>query len=160
MWWVVDVHYGTTASVVGGVGVPELSVASGVEAVHPVEGVPAAYEPGNFYRRELPMLVDFLSTREVTGVLVDGFVWLGPDRKGLGAHLHDALGCPVIGVAKRGFHEADRVAVPVLRGGSERPLWVTQIGVVDAAGIVGAMHGPWRNPTLCKRADQLCRGLG
>jgi deoxyribonuclease V len=159
MWWVLDVHYGDDRSVVGAVGVRDLQAAAGLEVTEVVAGAPAPYEPGSFYLRELPLLTAFLRPREAVGVVVDGFVWLGRERKGLGAHLHDATGLPVIGVAKRGFHGAEAVAEPVLRGDSERPLWVTHEGVPDAARIVAAMHGPWRHPTLCKRADHLCRGL-
>jgi deoxyribonuclease V len=48
----------------------------------------------------------------------------------------------------------------VVRGGA-RPLHVTALGLdaADAAARVAAMHGPYRLPTLLKRADQLARGL-
>ena len=67
---------------------------------------------------------------------------------------------PVIGVAKTGFQGADVVAEAVLRGKSERPLWVTAEGIeVDrAARWIRQMHGPHRIPTLLKRVDRLCRG--
>jgi deoxyribonuclease V len=127
-----------------------------VSPVHP-------YEPGNFYRRELPCLVAVL--REVTeplqAIIVDGYVWL--DEKGtpgLGARLHEAYGgvVPVIGVAKTRFHGAD-VARPVLRGESSHPLYVTAAGidVGEAAARVQGMHGSHRVPTLLKRVDRLCR---
>ena len=94
-------------------------------------------------------------------VVVDGYAMLGPDRPGLGAHLHDALGgsIPVVGVAKTAF--AGAVAIPVLRGSSAVPLWITAIGIdpAQAAGHVTAMHGPHRLPTLLVRADHLARGL-
>ncbi|MCB9668689.1 MAG: endonuclease V [Alphaproteobacteria bacterium] len=157
MWWVLDVHYAHDRSVVAGVGVTSLDAAEGEEDVVVVWGAPADYEPGSFYKRELPLLLAFLHGREVTGVVVDGFVWLGPDRPGLGLHLHEALEVPVIGIAKTGFHEADAVAVPVLRGDSAKPLWVTAVGVDDAASVVAGMDGPWRIPTLVKRADRLGR---
>lgn len=157
MWWVLDVHYADDRSVVGGVGVPVLTAETGEEDVVTVWGAPAPYEPGNFYRRELPLLQAFLHGREVSGVVVDGFVWLGEERPGLGWHLHEALGVPVIGIAKTGFHRAGSVAEPVLRGDSEKPLWVTAVGVEDAAEAVRSMHGPWRLPTLVKRADRLGR---
>jgi deoxyribonuclease V len=65
---------------------------------------------------------------------------------------------PVIGVAKTAFH-ASRLAVPVLRGESRRPLLVTTVGVEvhDAAACIQRMHGPSRLPTLLKRVDRLCR---
>ncbi|MEZ4317095.1 MAG: endonuclease V [Myxococcota bacterium] len=161
MWWATDVQYSDDRAVVAGLGFLSFADDAGEEHVLEVPGAPEAYEPGAFYKRELPLLLDLLRGRTVTGVVVDGFVWLGPDRPGLGAHLHGALGgVPVIGVAKTGFQGADAVAEAVLRGQSERPLWVTAEGVaVDrAARWIRQMHGPHRIPTLLKRVDRLCRG--
>lgn len=121
----------------------------------------ADYTPGAFYTRELPCLLAALSrcTRRPEVVVVDGYVWLGPGRPGLGAHLHAALGgaTPVVGVAKNPFRGAP--AIEVLRGGSKRPLFVTAVGIDGAAAAahVAAMHGPHRVPTLLRRVDQLCR---
>lgn len=120
------------------------------------------YHPGEFYRRELPCLLDVLGhgpPAEI--VVVDGYAWLGPGRPGLGAHLHAALGGRVIvvGVAKTRFAGAD--AVEVCRGGSRSPLFVTAAGCVaeEAALGLAGMHGPYREPTLLKRVDQLARRL-
>jgi deoxyribonuclease V len=94
-------------------------------------------------------------------VIVDGYVWLGPDRGGLGFHLHEALGrqVPVVGVAKTRFAGDSTTAVPVLRGQSQRPLFVTSVGipVVEAAERIRRMHGSFRIPTLLKEVDRLCR---
>lgn len=125
--------------------------------------LPAAseYTPGAFYTRELPCLLAVLEpcAAELSAVIVDGFVWLGPDRPGLGARLFEALGgrCPVVGVAKTSFQGAPAQAV--LRGGSKRPLFVTAIGMATeaAAEQVAAMHGAHRVPTLLKQVDRLCR---
>jgi deoxyribonuclease V len=120
------------------------------------------YEPGQFYRRELPCLQAVLG--RVGGpmdvVVIDGYVWLaGEARPGLGAHLFEALGrnVPVVGVAKTQFAGAG--GVPVLRGDSRRPLIVTAAGMDAAAAArhVQAMHGSFRMPTLLRRVDQLCR---
>ncbi|QRN99667.1 endonuclease V [Archangium violaceum] len=151
---------------------PEVTVAACVlfrdwgdatEASHLVErGPPAApYEPGQFYRRELPHLVKVLAAvpEPLEAVVIDGYVWLGEERPGLGAHLYEALGrrLPVIGVAKTAFHA--HVAVPVLRGESRRPLFVTAVGMEarTAAEHVRRMHGASRIPTLLGRVDRLCR---
>jgi len=130
------------------------------------EGV-AAYVPGRFYERELPCIDAVLSeVRAPLGVVVvDGYVWLDDrGRRGLGAHLFDALGgrVPVVGVAKTAFRGA-AFALQVLRGGSTRPLHVTAIGMDPAAAAerVAAMHGPHRIPTLLREVDRLCRaGVG
>lgn len=138
--------------------------ADAAEAGHRVErGAPAApYEPGQFYRRELPHLLAVLGTvgEPLEAVIIDGYVWLGEERPGLGAHLYEALGrgVPVIGVAKTAFHSHPN-ALPVVRGQSRRPLYVTAVGMdaQAAAEAVRRMHGPSRLPTLLQRVDRLCR---
>ena len=121
------------------------------------------YRSGQFYRRELPCILTVLkSLRESPQVIIiDGYVWLGEQQPGLGAHLYAALGrqVPVIGVAKTRFVRAEPVE-NVLRGRSRSPLYVTAVGmgVAEAADHIRAMHGPYRIPTLLKRVDQLSRG--
>lgn len=127
--------------------------------VHAVE----AYTPGELWRRELPCILAVLDLlpEPPAIVLIDGYVWLdGAGRKGLGAHLFDALGgsTPVIGVAKNPFSGAMNAAL-VHRGVSGRPLHVTAQGMPlqAAEAAVRSMHGEHRIPTLLKRVDQLCR---
>jgi deoxyribonuclease V len=122
----------------------------------------ASYQPGQFYRRELPCLLSVLEkvADPLETIVVDGYVWLADDQPGLGAHLYEALGrrAAVIGVAKTRFAGAQAEAV--LRGGSRRPLYVSAAGLdrVTAAQCIEGMHGPYRVPTLLRRVDQLCRG--
>lgn len=123
----------------------------------------ADYEPGSFYKRELPALLAVhsqLPTRPET-VIIDGYVWLGDGGEpGLGAHLFEALErrAAIVGVAKTRFHQ-DRCSIPVLRGDSARPLYVTAAGMEPeaAAASIEAMHGPNRIPTLLRLADAACR---
>lgn len=91
-------------------------------------------------------------------VVIDGYVWLGDGKPGLGAHLHAAIGGIVVGVAKTRFVSATD-ALEVCRGGSQSPLFVSAIGmkVEDAAKRVAQMHGPYRVPTLLKQVDTLAR---
>jgi len=118
------------------------------------------YVPGEFYRRELPCILGLLNMIPIAvrAIIVDGYVRLG-GRPGLGQHLFSVLGSciPVVGVAKSEFRGAG--GVPVLRGRSRRPLYITAAGMdADAAaGNIRRMHGPYRIPTLLKRADQLAR---
>ena len=65
---------------------------------------------------------------------------------------------PVIGVAKSAFRTATH-AVPVLRGTSARPLFVTAAGMprADAAELVRHMAGRFRVPDALRRADHLAR---
>jgi deoxyribonuclease V len=120
------------------------------------------YMPGEFWRRELPCILAVLRLlpRPPQIVLIDGYVWLDNDgRKGMGAHLFDALhgSTAVVGVAKRPFRGAP--AALVHRGGSLRPLHVTAQGLPAAAAeaAILSMHGRHRIPTLLKRVDQVSR---
>jgi deoxyribonuclease V len=121
----------------------------------------APYEPGSFYKRELPCLRSILAELPLapSTIVIDGYVMLG-DRPGLGMHLWEALDrrTRVIGVAKTRFHAA--TAQELLRGGSLSPLYVTAVGldVGIAAANIAAMAGPNRIPRLLKRVDQLARG--
>lgn len=124
---------------------------------------PASYEPGAFYKRELPVLLEVLKKipRQLDAIVVDGYVWLDENEKpGLGARLYEALGreTPVIGVAKTQYL-GDCWSCPVNRGASQRPLYVTAAGMAadDAANAIGAMHGKHRIPTLLRQVDQAAR---
>ena len=153
----VDVAYGpvTVAAGVGFLGWE----ADRPSVEHRLELGPAAeYEPGQFYRRELPAVLALLEHLPRPAVLVvDGYIWLGAERRpGLGWHVAEATGLPVVGVAKTAFQgtpEEDRV----YRGTSRVPLYVQGLQVQDAGECVRRMHGPYRIPTLLKRVDQLTR---
>jgi deoxyribonuclease V len=123
----------------------------------------APYRPGRFFERELPPIRAVLAgLRGIRLLVVDGYVDLDPSgRPGLGAHVHTESGVPVIGVAKTAFRTATH-AVPVLRGGSARPLFVTAAGIPlpEAAGLVRGMAGRFRVPDALRRADALARGSG
>lgn len=163
---VVDVHYhsagGSTAAVVVFRDWREDRIETEfLENIAEVE----PYEPGNFYKRELPCLLLVLGKVQHTleTVIVDCYVWLAPDnRPGLGAHLNRALGSgiAVVGVAKNPYRELSN-ALPVIRGRSRRPLYVSAVGIdpASAANHVGSMHGHYRIPTILKRVDRLCRSL-
>ena len=91
--------------------------------------------------------------------MADGYADLDPGgRPGLGAHVHAEFGIPVIGVAKSRFRTATH-AVPVLRGSSVRPLFVTAAGMpaAEAADLVQSMAGRYRLPDALRRADTLPR---
>ncbi len=119
----------------------------------------ADYEPGAFYRRELPCLLGVLSRgAKADVVIVDGYAWLGGGAPGLGAHLHAAIGGVVVGVAKTRFASATE-AIAVCRGESRAPLFVSAVGMAaeEAAAHVAEMNGPYRVPTLLKQVDALAR---
>lgn len=132
-----------------------------VRMVSPIE----PYEPGYFYRRELPCLLAIL--RELselpTVIVIDAYVWLDVQAApGLGARLYEVLGqkVPVIGVAKSRFVGAP--AVPITRGKSRSPLFISAAGMdpTIAAHYIAQMHGTFRIPTLIHRTDQLSRAGG
>jgi deoxyribonuclease V len=120
----------------------------------------AAYERGQFWRRELPYLLEVLRGRALSLVVIDGYVWLDEHKPGLGARLFEALErrAAVVGVAKRPFRGATDMA-RVLRGRSNVPLYVSAAGVPleEAAAAIAQMAGPFRIPTLLRRVDRLSR---
>ena len=126
--------------------------------------VQAAYVPGRFFELELPCLLHAIERVSVRFevIVIDGYVHLKPPHvKGLGYHLAETVSYPVavIGVAKSPFKVADQF-VPVFRGRSRRPLFVSAIHMPaeQAAARIKSMAGPFRIPTLIKMADRLCRG--
>ena len=125
--------------------------------------VQAKYEPGMFYRRELPCLMHALQRESMkfNTLIIDGYVHLKPPRnKGLGLHLAESLGyeAVIIGVAKNPLTEADRYS-SIYRGKSKKPLFISafNMSLSRAADLIGSMHGEYRIPTLIKMADTLCR---
>lgn len=159
----LDVHYGGVGARAACVGFGAWADASpAFERALRVDGGVAVYVPGELYVRELPALLAVLGilAEAPRVVIVDGYVTLADGAPGLGQRLYEALGAraAVVGVAKTEFRGAR--AVPVLRGGSRRPLFVTAAGMtpVAAAEAVRTMHGPHRMPTLIARADALARG--
>jgi deoxyribonuclease V len=160
----LDAAYTETAATAACVLLPAWDAAEPADVLTWRQGAAAAYEPGAFYKRELPLLISVLE--QVKGrpatVVVDGYVWLdGHGRPGLGARLYEALArhVPVVGVAKTGFGEAGSWCIPVTRGNSRRPLFVSAagIGAEEAARSVRAMHGRHRIPTLLRLVDRAAR---
>jgi len=160
----LDVAYGSDTAAVASVCFADWPDAEPVHAdAWRVDGPPADYQPGEFYKRELPYLLEAIArlTEPPDVIVIDGYVWLdAAQRPGLGARLFDALGqrIPVVGVSKTPFR-ADTFSERVLRGSSRTPLYVTSTGLParQAADAVRAMHGPHRLPSLLKRVDRLCR---
>ncbi|HEX9517764.1 MAG TPA: endonuclease V [Streptosporangiaceae bacterium] len=160
----LDVHYidaGARAAVVTAADPTFAAVLQ--ERTLVVSGVPP-YRPGEFYLRELPPIRAVLGGLGDHGqpglIVVDGYVDLDPDgRPGLGAYVHAEFGVPVIGVAKSAFQPATH-AIPVLRGTSTRPLFVTAAGMprTAAAELVSRMAGSFRLPDALRRVDALARG--
>jgi deoxyribonuclease V len=157
----VDVDYRSAAVVAACVAFTQWTDSTAlVERVVKVSDAPAPYIPGQFYLRELPAILAILARlpKKPAIVVVDGYVTLGPERWGLGEHVRHALGGIVVGVAKTEFRGASH-AIQVLRGTSQKPLFVTASGMAarEAAASIRSMHGSYRIPALIKRADALSR---
>ena len=154
----LDVDYRATDVVTGCVELATWTdaVAAREHVVHS-QAAPVAYVAGRFFERELPYLLGALAGIAPELVVIDGHVWLAAGAMGLGAHLHAAIGVPVVGVAKNPFRGSP--AIEITRGTSAKPLQVTAVGIDprQAALHVRAMHGEFRIPTLLKRADSLAR---
>ena len=128
---------------------------------HIVEEV-AEYEPGAFYKRELPCLLAILAAipYELDCLIIDGNVHLEHEQPGLGAYLYAEIDeqIPVIGVAKNkftriGFH------AEVFRGDSLKPLIITTVGMDLELAVehIENMYGPYRIPALLKWVDRAAR---
>jgi deoxyribonuclease V len=119
----------------------------------------APYQPGSFFKRELPPIISVIEACPTPPkiVVIDGYVDLMPGKPGLGRHLFEHLaGTPVIGVAKNPFRDGRRdkdkehaegngepaaddsgstadASTPasgeILRGSSARALYVTSAGI-------------------------------
>lgn len=123
------------------------------------------YRPGRFFERELPCLLALLRpiAFRFEAIVIDGYVHLCDEAgKGLGVHLFESLAYSptIIGVAKNPLKVADRF-VPVYRGSSRKPLFVSAIGCPadQAARIIAGMHGSDRIPTLLKQVDRFARSV-
>ena len=123
------------------------------------------YEPGQFYKREMPVILDTLAQtdKEVETIVVDCHVDLEQGHPALGRHLYNSLdkAVAVIGVAKSRFRNSD-LAVEIRRGRSNKPLFVTAAGIEStvAANSILEMSGDFRIPTLLKLADSIARQNG
>lgn len=162
MFVVTDVHYPPYGGAQAALVAADDSAFSSItlEKVVCVAEV-APYEPGKFFKRELPPLrVVLAGVSGIEILIIDGYVDLDPEGKpGLGAHTHAEFDIPVIGVAKTRFATATH-AVPVIRGKASRPLYVTAVGVSldTSAAIIRSMSGAYRTPDALRRVDALARG--
>jgi deoxyribonuclease V len=160
----LDVAYADAAAAVAGALIPSWDAKGASKIVaRRFDSTPASYEPGAFYKRELPLLLSIISELgdPIDVIVIDGYVWLSADSQpGLGGHLFASLGrrAPVIGIAKTRYRN-DTWSIPVLRGASQQPLFVTSAGidVKEAAQCVGRMHGDHRIPTILTLVDRAAR---
>lgn len=121
-----------------------------------------AYQPGQFYRRELKCIDEVLKKTdigEIEIIFIDGYADFGTDKLPLGAYVYKEYQIPVIGIAKNPFKGCVLKDTEVLRGNSSKPLYVTCQGVeiARAKDIVRNMAGDYRLPDLVKITDHAAR---
>lgn len=123
------------------------------------------YIPGQFYKRELPCILQLLKKVDLSiieVIIVDGHVYISNDKTfGLGGHLYQALEkkLPIIGLAKKSFINTDEVSFPIYRGESKVPLYVSVIGydIEKAILNIKKMKGKFRIPSILKKLDSITK---
>jgi len=163
MIFAVDVAYKDSSAIAAGVLFREWKDAIPYKQVTTLINNVQDYIPGEFYRREMPCVLELLAQLDALPdvIVVDGFVYLGREhRAGLGKHVYDELKgkVSVIGVAKTPFGDMPP-GTELYRGKSTKPLFVTSAGldIETAKGYISEMHGAYRIPTLLKVVDRMCR---
>jgi deoxyribonuclease V len=158
-----DVHYFETYARAAAAVATDWSSDHPSRVVTVKQPAPNDYQPGQFYKRELPPLLALLDQIDepIETIVVDGYCTLSEDgAAGLGAYLYEAIHAriAVVGIAKNRFRCTTH-AIEVKRGESKNPLYVTAVGMdLDfAARQVRDMAGPHRIPTLLKRVDRAAR---
>ncbi|MDQ9019603.1 endonuclease V [Acinetobacter sichuanensis] len=123
----------------------------------------AEYIAGNFYKRELPCILQLLECidKDFKYIVIDGYVQLGAEQQaGLGTHLWNALTHKkaIIGVAKNYYKDTPENCA-LYRGNSKKPLYITckDIHLTDAKNYIAKMTGQYRIPDLIKKIDTLTR---
>ena len=159
----LDVHYERNAATAACVLFDDWQDDNAAAVIRSAVAQTAAYRAGRFFQRELPCLLAVLEKagHEFETIVIDGYVHLRHDAgRGLGRCLYESLpySPAIIGVAKNPLKIADRF-VPVHRGRSRRPLFVSAVGspVSRALRLIAGMHGHYRIPTLLALADQHAR---
>lgn len=159
----LDVQYYDTYAVTAYVLFKETLDTGPVKTGHTITHEVYPYEPGAFYKRELPCLLNALQaiTEPLQLIIIDANVWLSDEKMGLGGILYASLQriVPVIGVSKTKYAGETTKVMPVYRGNSQNPLYVSAIGIdtAEAVALIKDMAGPYRIPTLIKLADTICR---
>lgn len=120
------------------------------------------YCPGQFYKRELQCvdaILEQVDLDTIGMIIVDGFADFGTDVRSLGTYVYDNYHLPVIGIAKNPYKPCIIKDIEVTRGSSNRPLFVTCMGMDHglAKEIVRQMAGENRIPFLVKEADKIAR---
>ncbi|NAS30948.1 endonuclease V [Flavobacteriaceae bacterium R38] len=160
----IDVHYKEKYAKAVGVLFSFQNISKKEVIVEKINDV-KEYVPGQFYKRELPCLlqiIERIDLEKIEVIIVDGHIYIDNDKNfGLGGHLWSALKekIPIIGVAKRSFFNNHKTVIPVLRGKSKNPLYISSVGidVEDASELIKNMEGDYRIPDILKELDQITK---
>lgn len=158
----VDVNYGENQAKSVGVIFQRWEDSKPLEVIVSYTENPHEYEPGFFYKRELPCIQELLKLTDINQIhtiVVDGYVYLNNEKKpGLGHYVYTNFEgrIPVIGVAKSAFHDNEALVKKIYRGSSTKPLYITSVGMEleVAAEHIQSMYGEYRFPHLLKLLDQ------
>ena len=91
----------------------------------------ADYISGEFYKRELPCLmqvIEKIDINSIEAIIIDGYIYVDNEKSyGLGGKLYEKLGnkIPVIGVAKTPFFTNKETVKEINRGKSKNPLYIS-----------------------------------
>lgn len=160
----IDVHYKETyAKAVGVLFNWEDETPN--EIVTAIINEVAEYESGQFYKRELPCIMQLLQKIDLSFIeviIIDGHIYVNNDKTyGLGGYLYQALEekIPIIGVAKKSFINTNEVSIPILRGKSKVTLYISAIGykIEKALQNIEDMNGYYRIPTILKYLDTITK---
>lgn len=139
------------------------------------QGIDCEYIPGQFYKRELPCLIELWNNideqdkKQISTIIVDGFYNIWDGRHGLGHHFYDWLcengySVEVVGIAKSPCRETSEFTLPVFRTEESKKckcrsaLWVNGSNMEnDYQSKVLSMDGKYRIPTMIKAVDKLSR---
>ncbi len=159
----VDAHYEGEKGVIAGLVFTNWQSCEPEQEIRTQVSNVAKYEPGKFYKRELPGILALLKQINPMPeyIVIDGYVYLGQDEKpGLGKHLYEALdgNVVIVGVAKSRYEGTSEKA-EIIRGNSRRPLYITSVGIgqAQAKEYIKEMCGEGRLPILLKRVDRLSK---
>ncbi|HEY9824849.1 MAG TPA: endonuclease V [Stenomitos sp.] len=159
----IDVHYTDDQGFVSAVSFNNWSDKEPSGKYYAVLNNIVDYEPGQFYKRELPCILKLLDESSLNPeiIVIDGYVTLNDQgTPGLGEHLYKAIEgkSQIIGVAKKSFMKINE-RTKIFRGNSKNPLFITSIGIdiEEAKNNILKMYGQNRIPVLLKLVDTLCR---
>ncbi len=163
MIFATDVHYRDNKAVAAGILFNNWQDTQPVSELIVLIDNEIEYEPGQFYKRELPCILELLKQLNClpTYIIIDGYVYLDDIQKpGLGKHLYDAIQAKsiIIGVAKSRFKDISDES-NLFRGASQKPLYITAAGIdkSEAKNLVAKMYGEHRIPAMLKLVDRLSR---